>query len=544
MVPEMPPGLSSLDAAALIQVMRRFFGALEVHRDELNSLNVFPVPDGDTGTNLLLTQEAVVRALDALEPDPNLAAAGEAIARASLMGARGNSGVILSQVLRGLTQVLCAAANPDAGALARALGHAEQEAYQAVAEPKAGTILDVLKAAAEAGAAASPDGLAPAARAALHAGETALEATRDANPELRRAGVVDAGGKGLLLLLDALVAVIAGVDLSVAVGPFGPVGERGMELIPRSLEFELEVMYLLEAPDHAIPGLRAALGGIGDSVVVVGGDGAFSVHVHTNDEQGALAMGEAAGAVRDARVTSLAEQVAERCMAAQARATRFTEDQATVMVAVAEGAGFAELFRSLGAVVVPGGASANPSVEELLAAIQAAGARLVVLLPNHPNVVPAAERAAELAGSEVTVVPTRSMPEGISAATAFNPLLPASELEGAMRAARRECFAGALVPAARDAETDAGPASAGDWLAAEDGRIVAVGTEPAGVAVELVGRLAAAEHAELVSLYPGAEASPDHTSAIEAAIAGAFPRLELQVHPGGQPVYPYLISVE
>jgi DAK2 domain fusion protein YloV len=549
----MLPDPPTLDARAIVAVMGRFADALRAHREELNSLNVFPVPDGDTGTNLLLTQEAVTDALANLD-GAGLTEVGDAVSRASLMGARGNSGVILSQILRGVMTSLLSEEPADARALALALGHASHEARRAVAEPKPGTVLDVIGAAGLAAqeAATESDDLQVVARAALDAGTQALEETRERNPELRRAGVVDAGGKGILLLFDALVSVLAGEDLSVEIGPLGPVGASGMGPPPVPLDFELEVMYLLDAPDHAIPGVQAGLRGVGDSVVVVGGEGLFSVHVHTNDSEAALAPGRAAGEVRDVKVTSLAEQVAEQCLATQARAVRAVEDQGGALVAVAEGSGMQELFRSLGAVVVPGGSASNPSVEELLAAIEATDADRVVVLPNHPNVLPAATRAAELAGRPVYVVGTRSMPQGIAAAAAFNPLDPVDDAEGAMLAASLESFAGAVVPAVREAETEAGPVSAGDWLGTADGRVVAIGDDPASVAVDVVGRLASFSFdpevedssAEIVTLYVGAEAVPGEADRIERAIVEAFPHLELEVHDGGQPTYPYLLGVE
>ena len=541
----MPPRtLQSLDVAALTDVMERFAEALREHRDELNSLNVFPVPDGDTGTNLLLTQEAVVRALASL-PGAGLPEVGAAVTRASLMGARGNSGVILSQLLRGLSAVLCAHPAPDARCLADALREASREARAAVARPQPGTVLTVVEAAAEAASAAVEAGaaLAGVARAALDAAARAVEDTPRLLPALRRAGVVDAGGRGALLLFDALASVLTGEPRSVEVGPPGPVGRGDAAVAAVPLAFSHEVMYLLEASDAAVSGLREALARIGDSLVVVGGGGLFNVHVHTNDTEGALAAGRAAGIPREARVEDLREQVGERCVAGQARAVQVAE-QRVGLVAVADGEGLAELFASLGAVVVPGGPGHNPSVEELVAAVHATGLPDVVVLSNHRNVVPAAERAAAASdGRGVRVIPTRSIPEGLAAAAAFNPLGEADDVVRDMAGASRAAAAGELAVAEREADTPAGPVRPGQWLGIVDGEVAVAGEDPAEVAARLVGALRRPGH-EILTLLVGAGATDDEAAAVRASVEAAAGDLEVEVHAGGQPRHPYLVGLE
>ena len=314
-----------LDAPTLRRAMSLFAESLRSHRDELNSLNVYPVPDADTGTNLVLTQEAVERALAAATDGNLLPELCEAIARSSLMGARGNSGVILSQILRGLCQALPADGSGGSRELAIALRHGSDEAYRAVARPVEGTVLTVLRDAAGAAndAATSGGSLEAVAATALEAARDSLGRTREVLPALREAGVVDAGGKGVVLLLDALSAAVAGGAPSEPAGPPGPLG-RTEEPALSSLEFAHEVQYLLEAPDEALPALRRELDRLGDSLVVVGGGGMFNVHVHTNHPESAVEAARAFGRPREVSITTLEGRMVG-CLTSQARGVRIAE---------------------------------------------------------------------------------------------------------------------------------------------------------------------------------------------------------------------------
>jgi fatty acid kinase len=542
-MPDRLDRLDRLDAATLRRAMEIYARSLRDHRDELDSLNVYPVPDGDTGTNLLMTQEAVVAALSRAGAEADMQSLGAAVARAALMGARGNSGVILSQILRGIWDE-----PPHDGAfgpkdLAAALGRAAEKAYEAVARPAEGTILTVIRDAARAAepAAGGEGGCLVVLEAALEEARSSLARTREVLPELSRAGVVDAGGKGVVLLLDALRAALAGEGPSEPVGPLGPVGRTGGPPDVERLEFAYEVQYLLEAPDGAMSPLRRALAGLGDSVVVVGGNGLFNVHVHTNEPGKAVELGVEAGRPRDIHIVDLEEQVVG-CIGGQARAVRVAE-QATALVAVAEGDGLVEAFASLGSLVVKGGPGNNPSVGELVEAIEAAPTEAVILLPNHENVAPAAEMAAARATKEVRIVASRSMPSGLAAATAFNPLARAEDNVRAMQEAGEACGWGELARAERDARTPGGPVRRGDWIGTARGEVVSVSDSPSASARDVVRRLAG-EDAELITVIVGALASPEQRQAVQAALERALPGLELQVLDGGQPLYPFLIGVE
>jgi len=481
--------VGTLDAPTLRRAMALYAQALEAHREEIDSLNVFPVPDGDTGTNMLLTQRAVDEACADLDGAP-LETVGETIARAALLGARGNSGVILSQILRGLTEGM------DEG-LAAALAHAHEEARKSVAEPAEGTILSVLGDAAQAAAAADGGSVEEVARAALEAARASLERTPDQLEDLRRAGVVDAGGKGLVLLLDALAAAIGDRPLSEEVGPLGPVGHEEVAGAPGP-RYGFEVMYVIRG---AAEGLRERLAAIGDSVVVVGGGGLFQAHVHTDDPGLAVEEGiRTGGGLERIRIVSLDEQVAAHCVAADA----LREDVAHSLVAVAEGKGMSGILRSLGARVVGG-----PSVEDLVGAIEGAPGRRVLLLAERG----VAEAAATRAAKEVSVVPTASVAQRVAAASAY--------LEG---------------------DPDPFPAMEAAAAAVRWGE-VGPGDDPAAAAVDLA-RTLEPDGAELLTLYLGQGASDEEGERVAGALRNAFPDLDVEVQRGDQPGAPYLMGME
>jgi uncharacterized protein len=543
---------ATLDSRTLRDAMSRFLEALRTHRREIDSFNVFPVPDGDTGTNMLLTQEAVDRSLR--DVDGGLREVGDVVSRAALMGARGNSGVILSQVLRGFCHRLSRQEPPDARDLAEALTEGSDAAHRAVAEPVRGTMLSVLADAARAAQGAAADGAPPGlvADAALRAAQDSLARTPRQLPALREAGVVDAGGMGIVLMLDAIRSAVEGIPLSVEVGPLGPVGERGEPSGDAAAGYGYEVMYLVECRDEAVPGLRQHLGALGDSLVVVGGSGLYNVHVHTDEPGLAVEEGIEAGRPRGIRIVSLDEQVAEACVAGEARAVRAGEggaeakaapDGTSALVAVVSGQGAGALFRSLGASVVAGGPGNNPSVGELAEAIAAAPSDAVVLLPNHANVVPAARQAADGSDKAVAVVPTGSIPEGLAAAAAFNPECGLEENEGMARQAAAAVTAIEVARASKDADTPAGPVRAGDFLAMAGGDIRSVGDDPIEVAMEVLRGMVGEEH-EIVTVLTGDGAAGDDGDHAAAAITRAFPHLEVEVHAGGQPHYPLLIGLE
>jgi DAK2 domain fusion protein YloV len=557
--------------SALREVVTVFRDLVRAHEAAINRLNVYPVPDGDTGTNMARTLDAVVAEVDGVDgAADDLRATCDAISHGSLMGARGNSGVILSQVLRGLAATLRDRAEVDGTVVAEALTAASTAAYQAVLKPIEGTILTVVRESAEAASAAAAGGaeLAGVLDAAREAGRESLARTPDLLPVLRDAGVVDAGGAGFLLLLDAAVHVLAGGVLpeppaddgpGLAGAAFEAVAHRtsGVDGELDVSEQRYEVMYLCHLADAHIEDLKSRWGELGDSIVVVGGDGLWNCHVHTNDIGAAIeAALDLDGRPHRIRVTDLFEEIAAEHDAREAALVGSSgapsaaagSDLPAVtcaVVAVSSGAGITALFTELGVqAVVSGGQTLNPSTAELLAAVERVNADHVVVLPGNKNIIPVAEQLDALTTRTVRVVPTRSMPEGLAALMVYDPEVTAEVNTTAMRHAAEAIHAGEVTQAVRPSNTPVGPVVEGDWLGIVRGDgIVAVAPDVVGATTALLERLVG-EDCELVTVLCGADADESTTAAIEAWLATNRPALDVEVHAGGQPLYPYLFGVE
>ena len=538
----MSGALEVLDAAAVRRWCEAGLRDLASRRDELNDLNVYPVPDGDTGTNLVLTMESVVDSVRTA-PAEDLSAVLKAMAHGALMGARGNSGVILSQLLRGFTESITGAvASPDD--VQRALTRGADLAYAAVAQPVEGTVLTVARAAA-ASAAGALGGLPGVARAAADGAAEALARTPEQLPALRQAGVVDAGGRGLCVLLDSLRSVVTGEPTGPALGHVVPRDRSGLTAARESGSdaFGYEVQYLLDSDDTAVAELRTRLAALGDSLVVVGGDGTWNVHVHVNDVGAAIEAGIEAGRPHRLTVTRFADQTqatelppAERERVAPGRA----------VVAVAPGHGLVDLFVQAGASVVAGGPCANPSTREILDAIEAVGVGEVVVLPNDGNVLGAATQAAiaaRQAGIDVQVVPTRSPVQGLAALAVHDAGRALADDAIAMTDAARATRWAEVTVAVRDAQTMAGACRAGDVLGLVSGEVVLVGDDVVIVAAGLLDRLLASG-GELVTLVIGDDVPSSIADDLAARVRATHPLVEVEVHAGGQPHYPLLLGVE
>ncbi len=535
-----------------LDVVRRFahlaVDGLSAAREEIDALNVYPVPDGDTGTNMFLTLESARDALVlALEDHPeDLRVGMAAYSRGMLLGARGNSGVILSQLVGALLRRIGRSGPDDRSALvfAEGMALATDAAYSAVGKPVEGTILSVARAASEAAREAAQDGsvrLGGVVHAATRAAHEALARTPEQLPMLAYAGVVDAGGRGLCVVLDAAESAITGkhvVEVSHLVGspaipvakvPTGDLTEDGPAY---------EVMYLLETDDDAIPALRGELAGLGDSLVVVGGEGLWNVHVHVDDVGAAVEAGIRAGAPRRIEVTHFAEQVT------RAREKR-SERRGRRLVIVSAGPGLIALFRDAGAEVIEGGPGRRPSTGQLLAAIEATGAQEVIVLPNDPDTLGVAEAAAheaELKGVHVVVIPTRAQVQGIAALAVHEPGRPLDNDVVQMTAAARGARHGAVTIAAKEAMTTAGPCAVGDALGVVHGDFAIVGEDLFEVATGVLERLLGGG-GELVTLVSGEQAG-DLAQACEHWVGRTHPGVDVVVYTGGQDRYPLLMAVE
>ena len=587
-----PDGAGRLDrldtgAARRWAVVTR--AAFAAHRGEIDALNVFPVPDGDTGTNLYLTFDAALdaarvdyeaRARDGRPvDDDDLVTESDLFARALLLTARGNSGVILSQIFRGFADQAAATevTSIDAAGLAAAMGRADALAWASVTRPVEGTILSVSRAAATAAATAAADraDLQVVVTAALEAARQALRRTPEQLPSLARAGVVDAGGAGYVLLLEALERVVTGDVTGVQLsgddplrrrhgglgthGPHapalhpvapagtsarpaaGPPGRDGLDdlgdlgdLGPDGPAYE--VMYLLaDATSEAVDTLRHRLDALGDSLLVVGRGDLHNVHVHVDDVGAAIEAGIAAGRPHRIRVTHFRDRPPSR-----------PDVDVQAVVTCAAGEGLAGAFRTAGAVVVPSGPRRRASAGLFLEAVRASGAGSVILLPNDGDTLLAANAAAQVAGEEgvdVRVVPARTAVQGIAALAVHDPDRSLSDNVLAMSSAAAATRNGAVTVAVRDALTSGGPCRAGDVLGIVDGDIVIVGHDLTTVGVEVVERLLASG-GELLTVVAGEDATPALGDDVAGHVRSVRRDVEVTQLYGGQPLYPLLLGVE
>jgi DAK2 domain fusion protein YloV len=510
-----------------LAVGRAALAALEASRARIDDLNVYPVPDGDTGTNMT---ETVRAAVSALERDP-----GADIVRATLMGARGNSGVILSQLVRGAAEELRGAERVDAAGLARALRGASDAGYAAVRNPQEGTMLTVARALAERAEelATADASLEDALADLVTRGEAALAATQEQLDVLKQAGVVDAGGAGVLEILRGIAAYVRGEPLPELEAVIGGIP---LEAIHQELSrYRYCTSFFVEG-QHVDPDeLERELTKMGDSLLVVGGPGAVKVHVHTDDPGGALALATARGEVEEVDIKNMHVQTTDRTE----RLERVIG--VTGAVAVVLGNGNRRLFESLGAACVEGGETMNPSTADLLAAVEAVPESGVVLLPNSKNVVLAAEQAAEQSGKDVRVVPTRSLQAGLGALVAYDVRGSLEENVEAMEEAAAAVRAGSVALTSRSATIGSVDVAEGQFLGLVDGEPVTSGDDLAPVAASVVQQLVG-DAADVLTVLVGD--GTNGADAVVETIRAAHPGLEVEVHDGGQPHYPLLFAVE
>ena len=557
------PVLEVFGADALRDTVITFRDTMKRHAAGINLLNVYPVPDGDTGTNMSRTLDAVVAELETA--DHALESTCEAISHGSLMGARGNSGVILSQILRGLVTTLRTATPGSATKVAAALKAASVASYEAVLKPIEGTILTVVRETADAAQRAASDGatLAAMLHVARAAGRTALANTPEQLPVLKEAGVVDAGGAGFMLLMDAALHVVDGEPLPEPSEASGPSQEQLDAVSHRASasgevdvsELRYEVMFLLNIDDAKSKEFMQAWGKIGDSIVVVGGDGLYNCHVHTNDIGAAIeAPLELGGKPFKIRVTDLFEEMEEEHAQREAQMGAAAKRPSAVsalpavecaVVAVCSGDGLAELFGQMGVQgVVTGGQTLNPSTAELLDAVEHMNSQQVIILPNNKNIIPVANQVNALTKKEVRVVPTCSMPEALAALVSYDPEADVDSNCEAMSDSAKSVVTGEVTQAVRDTNTDAGPVANGDWIGLVRGDgVVAIGSTMVLAATQLLDQLLSG-NGELLTVITGNLATARSTEEIIAYMADKHPDVEVEVHPGGQPLYPFLFGVE
>jgi len=561
--------VQGLEAGQIRASIEAFRDLLVSHREVINGLNVYPVPDGDTGTNMSLTLEAVCVEFTSIADNASddLAAVCTAISHGSLMGARGNSGVIMSQILRGLADTLQLPASSESRRWATALSVAGEAAYGAVQRPVEGTILTVIRESAEGATAAAESGasLVETLEAAHRQGHDALARTPDMLAVLKDAGVVDAGGTGMLLLLDALLHIIDGralpeppaefIQVSTVPDKASPagssaVGETGEKNIA---DLRYEVMFFLDCVDHKIDEFRSAWADIGDSIVVVGGDGIWNCHIHTDEIGASIEAGIAVGRPHKIRVTDLLEELEHLETLVDPDAptanpdivVHINEKTTCGVVTVGVGEGVRAIFESLGSTaMVLGGQTMNPSTELLLHAVNSVAADDVLLLPNNKNIIAVAQQVDANTDKTVRVVPTRSITEGFASLLEFDPQSSADSNLEAMTAAIEHVVAGEVTVAVRDANSDAGLVRSGDFIGIGPSGIQAVAGDVVAATTELLDALIDQTEHEIVTLICGAEATEAETALILAWLDDRYVDVEVEVHAGGQPLYPYYVGIE
>ena len=529
---------------------------LEKNREAVDALNVFPVPDGDTGTNMSLTMQSATREVSSkeyLRADE----AAAALAKGALRGARGNSGVITSQLFRGFAKALAGVEKITPVQFAEALKKGAELAYKAVMKPKEGTILTVARVVAEDAvkqANAAPDDYDALITVMLKSGEAILKRTPDMLPALKQAGVVDSGGRGLLLIYTGYAAVLRGEDINDAAAMMdedGAIAATDDHTLMGDRKFlyctSFEIKNLRDdVSEGDVDSFRRRLNRIGDCVQVTGDMQLVKVHVHTNNPGNALEYGLELGELVNLKVDNLEEmRRAQQPAEEEAKPEEHQEPAKDFgMVAVSLGEGFSQIFRDLTVdCIVEGGQTMNPSIEDILDAINQVNAKCVFVFPNNGNVVLAAQQAAELAEKEVHVIPTKNVAMGIAAAVAFQPDLSGEENARRMEEASQHVKTGTVTYAVRDSEFNGVQIKEGDIIGLHNGKIEYSGQSVHDVVMEMMKAIVTDED-ELITVYYGADTTEADAEAVTAEIAEAYPNCDAECHMGGQPLYYYLISVE
>lgn len=539
-----------IDAILLRNMFLLGAKSLEANKQQVDALNVFPVPDGDTGTNMHLTLQAVVRALDKPKLD-TCAAVAQVVASGSLMGARGNSGVILSQLFRGFSRSLERKTVLQSTDFSLALMAGVETAYKAVGRPVEGTILTVARDAARAAQAKArtEQDMVKVMRAAIEQAEKTLARTPDMLPVLKKAGVVDAGGQGLVYVYRGFLQALLGQELEAPAAIEAPkltfVPEQ-THFTPAEIEFQYCTEFLILNPrteDHL---LRASLEAYGDSLLVVGDEGVIKVHIHTNHPGTVMELALEHGELSGIKIENMKEQHAHTAWAEEGlKAARLGSGKSIGVVAVAAGEGLRKVFLSLGAdVVVSGGQTMNPSTEDLAAAVNSLACERAIILPNNKNVILAASQVKEVTNKEVAVVASRTVPEGLAAMLSYE--ADAVELERVSLAMHRRMSGvktGVVTYAVKSYNGDVGEIAEGDILGLSDKGIDTVGTDVNEVALSLLVNLVTDDDG-VISIFAGAETDEAYAQALVESVKARFPNCELEFFVGGQPVYYYIFSVE
>ena len=563
--------ITSINSKLLARMFLAGAKNLDSKKDWINELNVFPVPDGDTGTNMTMTIMSAAKEVSSLT-DPTMAELAKSISSGSLRGARGNSGVILSQLFRGFCKVIKEYDEIDVTILCEACQKAVETAYKAVMKPKEGTILTVAKGAAEKALELSDDteDVVTFVEEVIKQAEYVLDQTPEMLPVLKQAGVVDSGGQGLVQVLKGAYDALIGkeIDYTIEGAPTGAAPAKISAETEAEIKFGYctEFIIVLNAPmsDNEEHAYKAFLESIGDSIVVVADDEIVKTHVHTNDPGLALQKALTFGSLSKIKIDNMREEHQEKLikdsqkLAAQQKAEEEAYEAAQAdektnnmpakemgFVSVSIGEGMNEVFRGLGVdYLIEGGQTMNPSTEDMLNAIEHVNAKTVFILPNNKNIIMAANQAVDLVeDKQIIVIPTKTIPQGITALVNYIPDHSAEENKEQMMAEIENVKTGQVTYAVRDTEIDGKTIKQNDFMGIGDKSILSVGTDLRATTLEMVDAMVD-EDSAIVSIYFGSDSDEDSANELAAAIEEKYPDVEVEVNDGGQPIYYYVISVE
>ena len=563
--------ITSINSKLLARMFLAGAKNLDSKKDWINELNVFPVPDGDTGTNMTMTIMSAAKEVSSLT-NPTMAELAKAISSGSLRGARGNSGVILSQLFRGFCKVIKEYDEIDVTILCEACQKAVETAYKAVMKPKEGTILTVAKGAAEKALELSDEteDVVTFVEGVIKQAEYVLDQTPEMLPVLKQAGVVDSGGQGLVQVLKGAYDALIGkeIDYTIEGAPTGAAPAKISAETEAEIKFGYctEFIIVLNAPmsDNEEHAYKAFLESIGDSIVVVADDDIVKTHVHTNDPGLALQKALTFGSLSKIKIDNMREEHQEKLikdsqkLAAQQKAEEEAYEAAQAdektnnmpakemgFVSVSIGEGMNEVFRGLGVdYLIEGGQTMNPSTEDMLNAIEHVNAKTVFILPNNKNIIMAANQAVDLVeDKQIIVIPTKTIPQGITALVNYIPDHSAEENKEQMMAEIENVKTGQVTYAVRDTEIDGKTIKQNDFMGIGDKSILSVGTDLKATTLEMVDAMVD-EDSAIVSIYFGSDSDEDSANELAAAIEEKYPDVEVEVNDGGQPIYYYVISVE
>lgn len=554
---------TTIDAEVLKKLFLAGAANLEAKKEWINDLNVFPVPDGDTGTNMTLTIMSAAKEVNSLT-NPTMQTLSKAISGGSLRGARGNSGVILSQLLRGFTKVVRDYEEIDSIIISTAFQKAVETAYKAVMKPKEGTILTVARGMADKilDLSTEIDDLEELFDKVIKYGDEVLEHTPDLLPVLKQAGVVDSGGQGLMQIMKGAYDALMGKEINyeAVAGQGGPaesseVSAQGLEEKEIKFGYCTEFIVMLEKPYDAAKEaeFKAYLESIGDSIVLVSDDDIVKVHVHTNHPGLAFEKGLTFGSLTKMKIDNMREEHQERVIANAEKVAKEQAEQAKKeepkkkygFISVSAGEGLSEIFRSLGVdYIIEGGQTMNPSTEDMLNAIEKVNAENVFIFPNNSNIILAANQAQSIVEDKnIIVIPTKTIPQGISALIAYSEDADPEENAEAMKEEISNVKSGSVTYAVRDTEIDDKTIKHGDIMGIGDKTILSVGQNIQDVTKDMIEQLAG-DDAELISIYYGSDVTEEDANALAEAVEAVYPDVDVEVNYGGQPIYYYILSVE